>query len=66
MKNFEKKTVSEWFDAIGARRDWCYKPERKVRRSYPSIELLQDDSETGDVFDQNRARFLQELDSLMG
>lgn len=63
MKNIEKKTVNEWFDAIGARRDWCYKPERKVR-SHPSIEFI-DDVESSDAFDKNRAAFIRELDSLM-
>lgn len=65
MNNFKTKTVDEWFDSVGARRDWCYKPERKVRRSRPSIEFLHDDSKTGDSFDKNRASFLRELDALM-
>ena len=58
IRDFEKKTVSEWFALAGVGQN------ESVVNSV-EVDLIDDDLESMDTFDYNKVRFLNFLASLM-
>lgn len=58
VRDFEKKTLNEWFALVGA-------GQNKPTVNSVDIDLIDDDFENMDRFDLNKARFLNDLASLL-
>lgn len=63
MKDFKKMTVDEWLDFVDGRGDWCYKPNESKNSisAMATPEFLHDELHSQDLYDRNRARFLNDL-----
>ena len=63
MKDFKKITVHEWLDFVDGRCDLCYKSNESKNSisAMATPEFLRDELHSQDLYDRNRARFLNDL-----